>query len=157
MPTVETTVEERTAEILQKAHDYIEVNGFDIESYTGYTREIGPTGPPRCYIGAIRTAAGLDPAPHDGDAGHGDGEELILALTTLDNLVCDELEQERLDGVSVEFGKGYGTTTGRFIEAFGFQIQREGLKQGLEGDEADEFEQQRALELLRKALTNIYG
>lgn len=161
MSTVETTVEERAAEILQGAHDYIEANGFDIESYSGYAKSTGLTGPPRCYIGAVRTAAGLDPSPVEGDAGHGDGKELILALRTLDDLVRAELEEERVKEIHDEFGReghnSYGTTVGRFIEQFGFQVQREAVDRELGREEADAFERDRALQILRKALTNIYG
>lgn len=154
MTTVEMTVEERTAEVLQRAHDYIEINGFDIESYSGVGFES-----PRCYIGTIRTAAGIDPAPADGDAAAGDGLELKLALRTLDDLVREELDQHHLNEVFDNFGEktGYGTTVGRFIEQFGFQVQREAIDQGLDHDECIEFEKDRALQLLRQALTKIYG
>lgn len=150
----ETTIEERTAEVLQRAHDYIELNGFDIESYSGFTANA-----PRCYIGAVRTAAGIDPAPVQGDAAAGDGPELTRALQILDDLVRDELDEEHTREVFDNFGPDrlYGTTTGRFIEQFGFQVQREGYDQELDPEDQVKFEQARALQLLRQALTKIYG
>ena len=77
----------RTVKILQIAHDNIETNGFDINAYEG--RKC-------CYIGGIRRAANIEPAPSGGieeeldgtDAG--DGPELTLALSVLDNVTKGE-------------------------------------------------------------------
>lgn len=165
---LDADVQKRAADILQQAHDYIEVIGFDIMSYDGdiaidqgraksFNLETA-TGPQMCYIGTIRAFAGVEPSPqydriiHAEDAAAGDGPELRLALETLDRLAREELQDEYVDSA-----EDYGDyTTGRYVEQLGFQVRNKFCTEN-NGDYDKEREREYALMLLRKALTDIYG
>ena len=134
------TLEElkRTQDLLQRAHDYVELHGFDIDTYTPDTYdwddETGRyTGDgPCCFIGTLRLAAGVNPEPstlvygatprggggggYDPavDAGADDGAELRLALEALDNLVRDRLTPADRGRMET-----FAATTGRYIERYG--------------------------------------
>lgn len=165
---LDADVQKRAADILQQAHDYIEVVGFDIMSYDGSIAvdqgkadEFDPEakiGPPMCYIGTIRAFAGVAPSPqYDGeieaeDAGAGDGPELRLALETLDRLAREDLEDEYIEGAE-EYGD---YAIGRYVEQLGFQVRGK-LRNENHGVEDTEQEREYALMLLRKALTDIHG
>lgn len=164
---LDADVQKRAADILQQAHDYIEVIGFDIMSYDGdiaidqgrakpFNLETA-TGPQMCYIGTIRAFAGVEPSPqydeeiNAEDASAGDGPELRLALETLDRLAREDLED-----TWVESAEEYGNyTIGRYVEALGFQIRSKIRDEN--GGVNPEREREYALMLLRKALTDIYG
>lgn len=156
----EQKIKDRAARILQQAHDYIEAVGFDIMVYAPdayYDEETGDLiefdlktmkGEPMCYIGTVRAFAGVNPEPGD-DASAGDGEELRVALDTLDKIAKESL------GVHWrETAEENAYPTGRYIEALGFQMRdkfREDYKPNLDK------EREYALGILRKALTDIYS
>ncbi len=109
-PKVEPSVEQererllRTQRILQDAHDYIEVNGFDILTYN-------PEFSLRracCYIGAVRLATGLDPNPDEDGADMGDGPELTYAFKVLDRIARREMSARHCQEAREEYPKGLG-------------------------------------------------
>lgn len=130
--TKEPTTLECAAETLQAAHDYIEVNGFDITTYEPYNKA-------SCYIGTVRLVAGLSPKPRQGHKA-----AVTAALKMLDQIAIDE-------GADLIFGKREGGTSGagKFIESLGFQKAAEDL--------TDNEQRDYALTILRKALTEIHN
>lgn len=75
-------VQKKALELLQESHNQIELEGFDMGSYS-----IGNGG--GCIIGNVRTAAGVYAEPSGGifggkSAEEDDGPELPLALEYLD-------------------------------------------------------------------------
>lgn len=158
------TARKKAAKILQKAHDYIEQNGFDIQSYgrsSGYVS--------RCYLGTLRTVAGLDAEPVGGthgyddyaDATEGDGPELILAMETL-----DKVAKPRLAPLMKKYGEpsdtkspeSFEVATGRYIEAVGLLFDHKNQeKYGYGHPKVDDASRADALKMLRKALTELYA
>lgn len=129
----------KAQKILQRAHDYIEMAGFDIDFYQpemtpfmgediiiGRNKKLVDHGP-CCYIGATRLVAGVRPNPSNGTDSE-DGPELTLALRALDATCCEVRTDE--------------TEPGRVIEA-------EGLEDHHKKDEA--------LLTYRSALTAVYN
>lgn len=126
------------ADILQAAHDFIEVVGFDISTY-GHTPRPGEKPAPMCYIGSMRHVAELDPSPAIGngvesDGANGGSPELAQALTILDTYAKSEMERMMRENPSEfsqlvadvtdprdEWGED-AILTGRFIEELGFMI-----------------------------------
>lgn len=127
----------KAAKLLQRAHDVIELHGFDIHEYG----ELAPADvqegeeiPPMCYIGNIRFAAGIAPTPGadntnaggwESDATEGDGPELVVALETLDKLAKRRIPAVRKNSVVNE---PRPSQVGRFVEALGFEIQERSAK-----------------------------
>lgn len=169
MPTAvkrDPEVLKKAANILQAAHDYIEVHGFDIQSYV-------PVDGQCCYIGNVRLAAGVDPdsdMTHEADAGEGDGEELYAALEALDGVARRRLDTERR-----EEAQRFISPAGRYVEQLGFQIEKKAEEKFIypEQDPTEtfgewmdrteaidqkriDFQRDYALKLLRTALTRIY-
>lgn len=136
------TLEELVAiqDLLQRAHNVLEFEGYDISTYGRGTHG------PRCFIGAVRTAAHVAPAPDYNpdldvlDPGYGNGPELRSALSILDKIARPKLDEEDVKIVeSIHRGRG---RDGRFIERLGY------LSDGGDGDWA--------LGLFRAALTEVY-
>lgn len=146
----------KAAKLLQKAHDSIEVKGFNIQTYNPASSNIyGPTGA-CCYIGNIRLAANLNGSPGY-DAGAGDGPELIIALKEMDRIAKRRLRDTSKDAFQ-EVRDQYSTQsdTGRFVEALGFVIREKYEHLDLSKEERNERERDYALKLLREALSDIY-
>lgn len=76
------TTLKKALKLLQKSHDHIEIEGFDISSY------INRKYRPSCFIGNVRYAAGIDPDPGSlggsFPADRDSGPELTIALDYLD-------------------------------------------------------------------------
>jgi hypothetical protein len=106
------TVLKKALTLLQKSHNAIEINGFDMGSY--YTSN-GGAG---CFIGNVRTAAGIDPEPEGGldrykPADKGDGPELTIALEYLDRAAMKTK-------VGIEYKENMENySTGRLVEKIG--------------------------------------
>lgn len=146
---------EKAADLIQSAHDYIEINGFDISQYRPRPFSLSDDrSGPCCYIGTLRNVAGIDPSPGCGDAGAGDGPELIEALDQLDRIAKRRMNSEDKRGVKNDFE----TPTGRFVESLGFNIRTRAFnKHPGDWNAMLKYEQEYALKLLRKALTDIYA
>lgn len=160
MRTTRKTLE-RAAEILQDAHDEIEVYGFDISTYAGDYFDGGETNGPRCYIGSVRAAAGVNPDPViEGVLAHeGDGQELEIALSALDraargsSLIKEAKRKTKAffgvygDNAEVDLEHEIEQQPGRLIENLGFAYKV---------DDRDEDEQKYiALAFFRKAITQV--
>lgn len=165
MPTAvkrDPEVLKKAAVLLQDAHDYIEVNGFDIQHYC-------PVDGKCCFIGTVRIAAGVRPGAvdtgHDSDAGADDGEELYAALEAM-----DKVARRRLPKLRREAAQRYFHPAGRFVEQLGFEVERRACEKyphaegrydhdHYEATEAkrEKFQKDYALKLLRTALTRIYA
>lgn len=146
--------------LLQKAHDFIEVNGFDINSYEGSFVElelVGAKQPPCCYIGTLRKVAGLTPdpdvnctAPSYTNVAHlGDGPELVEAFKTLDSVAKPNLDGAHIVDVEETWWASPKALYGRFVEALGLQTVDEGASSVFA-------QQEHALLTHRKALTKVY-
>lgn len=129
---------EDTQELLQRAHDCIECNGFNIWAY-----EASSHGP-MCYIGTVRRAAHVGGSPGS-DPGRGNGPELRLALQVLDAQAMADLSADHIQ--EVVDGRLYDGVDGRYVEQFGF-MQAESLTR--------EEQQEIALGVFRGALTEVY-
>lgn len=134
----------RTAKILQIAHDNIETNGFDINSYIGSGQ---------CYIGSIRCAAGVNSEPPGGiekeiaGTDSGGGPELTLALSVLDNVAEGERGAKRAMKMIQESFPYPGP--GRLVERLGLNINDR------QNPPSDKKQTEYALKLLRKAITEV--
>lgn len=92
----------RAANLIQAAHDAIEIYGFDIDRYGDYgnheeVKAARLTSAPMCYIGSLRFAAGLEPTPKGSAeiAAMGDGPELVVALKYLDSIAKRRMDPSR--------------------------------------------------------------
>ena len=134
----------KTQNLLQRGHDYVETYGYNIDTY-GYDVD-----GPRCFIGVVRTVAGVGPDPQfievseGSHAGGGDGPELQRALEELDALAKKRLSEYDRTLVDEE----WIDSTGHYIEKLGF-VKNESLS----------VDQQRVfvLKVFRTALTNVHN
>lgn len=167
----------KAANLLQRAHDNIEIFGFNIDTFgTGNKKpesdRYEQTGP-ACYIGSLRLAAGVKPSPGAFDiAAEGDGPELIEALKIMDGIAKRRMKPKDRRTVKSDWkttSEFYRETTstateypadlwsvGRFVEQFGFEVQSRAEEKFEDQKSQREYEKNYALKLLRKALTEIH-
>jgi hypothetical protein len=149
--TPSKTVLKRTQGILQRTHDYIEAEGFNItvaitEEGSKADFKKGRKGKaklgPCCYIGGVRLAAGVDPDWAGVATDKGDGPELTLALEVMDQVVA------RSKDAAAARIRWYSPLPGKLAEALGFALRVQGV--------SNENQKARALTLLRRALRDVY-
>lgn len=124
----------KAQKVLQNAHDYVELCGFDINSEGhGLTAEIleqvrkgkleGVESGAACFIGSARIAAGVNPSDmfQLGTDG-GDGPELTIALEIMDESI-PRAHRKRAQEKNMRVGSyNRSAGPGGEAEAYGFAI-----------------------------------
>lgn len=141
----------KVQKLLQGAHDYVEINGFDIDVYADYNSGEKPNGINHgrvCYIGAMRYAAGLAPEPDDVYNEIGATDPTVPELTYAYE-VLDEIAKRKLDSdTKLDIKRDHTNTHGHYVEALGYDIR--------DGDRDYDQQAEAALKIFRRALTKVY-
>ena len=142
-----------TQALLQKAHDYIEVNGFNIWAYGNRVLASGE----RCFIGSVRGVAGLNPCPPldgDGRADDGDGAELTYAFGVLDDLAKKRARAQGVSLGTVVADRAPDYRIGRYVERYGIEFVD--ARRDEDPDKRRDEMAQEALLIFRRALARVY-